>query len=120
MLSLLRVHMVTVEMLQLMLYLLVKHPANAPDVSTRFLEKGDFLRVQNLAIGYNFNLDGDGFIKNLRTYANVQNLFVFTPYTGLDPEVNVNKSLNDVPSLGIDYTAFPRPRTLTVGLNVTF
>jgi iron complex outermembrane receptor protein len=95
-------------------------PINAPDVSTRFLEKGDFLRLQNLAIGYNFNLEGDGFIKNLRTYANVQNLFVFTPYSGLDPEVNVNKSLNGVPSLGIDYTAFPRPRTLTVGLNVTF
>ncbi|MBK6266388.1 SusC/RagA family TonB-linked outer membrane protein [Marivirga sp. S37H4] len=95
-------------------------PANAPDVSTRFLEKGDYLRLQNLAIGYNFDLTGDNFIKAVRLSANAQNLFVFTDYTGLDPEVNTNKSLNDVPSLGIDYTSFPRPRTLTVGLNVTF
>ena len=94
-------------------------PINAPDVSTRFLEKGDFLRLQNLSLGYNFELD-NSFIKTLRMYANAQNLFVITDYSGLDPEVNVNKSLNNVPSLGIDYTSFPRPRTLTVGLNVTF
>jgi TonB-linked SusC/RagA family outer membrane protein len=95
-------------------------PINAPDVSTRFLEKGDFLRLQNLSLGYNFDLSGNTFVKSLRMYANAQNLFVLTSYSGLDPEVNVNKSLNGVPSLGIDYTSFPRPRTLTVGLNVTF
>ncbi len=95
-------------------------PINAPDVSTRFLESGDFLRLQNLALGYNFDLVDNGFINSLRVYANAQNLFVITDYTGLDPEVNVNKSLNGVPSLGIDYTSFPRPRTYTVGLNVTF
>jgi iron complex outermembrane receptor protein len=95
-------------------------PINAPDVSTRFLEKGDFLRLQNLAVGYNFDLGGNGFIKTLRMYVNGQNLFLFTDYTGLDPEVNVNKSMNGVPSLGIDYTSFPRPRTYTMGLNVTF
>ncbi|MGM0580387.1 MAG: SusC/RagA family TonB-linked outer membrane protein [Bacteroidota bacterium] len=95
-------------------------PINAPDVSTRFLEKGDFLRLQNLAVGYNFNLSDNGFVKSLRLYANAQNLLLFTDYTGLDPEVNVNKSMNGVPSLGIDYTSFPRPRTYTMGLNVTF
>ncbi|WP_296621719.1 TonB-dependent receptor [Marivirga sp.] len=95
-------------------------PINAPDVSTRFLEKGDFLRLQNLALGYNFDLADNGFIKTLRMYVNAQNLLLFTDYTGLDPEVNVNKSLNGVPSLGIDYTSFPRPRTYTIGLNVTF
>jgi iron complex outermembrane receptor protein len=95
-------------------------PINAPDVSTRFLEKGDFLRLQNLSLGYNFDLGDNTSVKSLRMYANVQNLFVLTNYSGLDPEVNVNKSLNGVPSLGIDYTSFPRPRTLTVGLNVTF
>ncbi|PTB97659.1 SusC/RagA family TonB-linked outer membrane protein [Marivirga lumbricoides] len=95
-------------------------PINAPDVSTRFLEKGDYLRLQNVALGYTFNIGQDSFIKSLRAYANAQNLFVLTDYSGIDPEVNVNKSLNDVPSLGIDYTSFPRPRTLTVGVNVTF
>ena len=93
---------------------------NAPDVSTRFLESGDFLRMQNIALGYNFNMDNVNFINSLRLYANVQNLFVITDYSGLDPEVNVNKSLDGVPSLGIDYTAYPRARTFTFGLNVAF
>lgn len=94
-------------------------PLNAPDVSTLFLEKGDFLRFQNLNIGYNFNLEGK-FIKSLRLSATGQNLFVITDYSGLDPEVNVNKALNGVPSLGIDYTAYPRARTYTLSLNATF
>ena len=94
-------------------------PVNAPDVSTRFLEKGDFLRLQNLNLGYNFSLH-DSFIKSLRIYGSGQNLFVITDYSGLDPEVNVNKALNGIPSLGIDYTAYPRARTFSLGLNATF
>ncbi len=99
---------------------------NAPDVSTRFLEKGDFLRLQNATIGYNAKLSGDGLFKTLRLYVNGQNLFVLTNYSGLDPEVNTTNTpggggdLGQIPSLGIDYTAFPRPRTYTFGLNVTF
>jgi iron complex outermembrane receptor protein len=92
---------------------------NAPDVSTRFLEKGDFLRMQNLVIGYNFKL-GESGVKKLRLFASGQNVFVITPYSGLDPEVNINKSLNDVPSMNIDYVGYPRPRTLTLGLSVGF
>jgi hypothetical protein len=94
-------------------------PSNNPDVSTRFLEKGDFLRLATLSLGYRFNVDGTT-IKSLRLFANAQNLFVITDYTGLDPEVSVNKSLNGVPSAGIDYTAYPRARTFSLGLNVTF
>src|SRR5690606_12968839 len=60
-------------------------PVNAPDVSTRFLEKGDFLRLQNLNLGYNFNLQ-DSFIKSLRIYGSGQNLFVITDYSGLRSE----------------------------------
>lgn len=92
---------------------------NAPDPSTRFLEKGDFLRMQNLNLGYTANV-GEGFVKGLRVYASAQNLFVLTSYSGLDPEVNVNKAINDYPSAGIDYTSYPRARTYTLGLNVTF
>lgn len=92
---------------------------NAPDVSTRFLEKGDFIRLQNLNIGYNFAFEGSAF-KKLRVYASGQNLFVITKYSGLDPEVNVNKAIDGVPSLGIDYVAYPRARTFTLGLSATF
>jgi len=93
---------------------------NAPDVSTRFLEKGDYLRLQNLTIGYNFKLKESSKIKSLRFSATGQNLFVITPYSGLDPEVNTSNVQNNIPSLGIDYTSFPTPRTYTFGLNATF
>jgi iron complex outermembrane receptor protein len=94
--------------------------ANTPIVSTNFLERGDFLRLQNLSVGYNFDLDENSFIKTMRLSANAQNLFVLTNYSGIDPEVSNTASRNGIPSFGIDYTPFPRPRTLTVGLNVTF
>ncbi|MFK5889152.1 MAG: SusC/RagA family TonB-linked outer membrane protein [Flavobacteriaceae bacterium] len=94
---------------------------NAPDVSTRFLEKGDFLRLQNLTIGYNFNLSESSSLKSFRLSVTGQNLFVITSYSGLDPEVNTsNNGLNNIPSLGIDYTSFPTPRTITFGLNASF
>ncbi|MEE1961249.1 SusC/RagA family TonB-linked outer membrane protein [Allomuricauda taeanensis] len=94
--------------------------ANAADVSTRFLEKGDFLRLQNASLSYNVPLSGDGGLKSLRLSLIGQNLFVITDYSGLDPEVNVPKSLNNIPSLGIDYTSFPRARTVTLGISATF
>ena len=95
-------------------------PANAPDVSTRFLEKGDFLRLQNASLGYTFDLGEDSFLDNFRLYANAQNLFVITDYSGLDPEVNTPTPLNGIPTAGIDYTAYPRPRTFTFGFNAKF
>lgn len=94
--------------------------ANAPDVSTRFLEKGDFLRLQNLSLGYNVNLKEKKFFKSMRLSLTGQNLFVITPYSGIDPEVDTPNPLNNIPSAGIDYTAFPRARTFTFGLNATF
>ena len=94
--------------------------ANAPDASTRYLEKGDFLRMQNLNLGYKFQFESTSLIKNLRVYASGQNVFLITGYSGLDPEVNTNKARDGVPSLGIDYTSYPRARTLTFGLNATF
>ncbi|TRZ43303.1 SusC/RagA family TonB-linked outer membrane protein [Robertkochia solimangrovi] len=95
-------------------------PANAPDVSTRFLEKADFVRLQNASITYDVPLSGEGTFKNLRLSLIGQNLFVITDYSGLDPEVNVPVPLNDIPSLGVDYSSFPRPRTISFGLNATF
>ncbi|NKI26114.1 SusC/RagA family TonB-linked outer membrane protein [Arenibacter sp. 6A1] len=93
-------------------------------VSTRFLEKGDFVRLQTASIGYNVPLSGEGLFKTMRLNLTGQNLFVITDYSGLDPEVSVvpagNDLLNGLPIAGIDYSAFPRPRTFTVGFNVTF
>lgn len=94
--------------------------ANAPDVSTRFLEKGDFLRLQNVSLGYDVKLRDDATFKTLRLSLTGQNLFVITPYSGLDPEADVPKGLNNIPSAGIDYTTYPRAKTYTLGINATF
>lgn len=92
-------------------------------VSTRFLEKGDFVRMQNLTLGYNLPMNGKA-IKRLRLSFNAQNLFVITDYSGLDPEVSSNPAdfdlLNGLPTAGIDYAAYPKPRIFTLGLNASF
>ncbi len=95
-------------------------PWNAPDVSTRFLEKGDFVRLQNLNLGYKVPVGAGKTISSLRIYLSGQNLATFTKYTGQDPEVSTNKSLNGIPSFGIDYSAFPRSKTWTLGANISF
>lgn len=93
----------------------------AAAVSSRYLESGDFLRLNNLSLGYTFQENElPDFIKNLRLYVTGQNLFVITPYSGFDPEVNTNKSLNQIPSFGIDYLVYPRARTFSFGLSATF
>ncbi|MBL6449081.1 TonB-dependent receptor [Fulvivirga sp. 29W222] len=94
---------------------------DSPVPSTQFLEDADFLRLTNLTLGYTFG-SGDiaPWIQSLRLFVTGQNLFVLTGYEGFDPEVNVNKSIDDVPSFGIDYAAYPRARTFTMGLRVQF
>lgn len=93
---------------------------NSP--STKYLEKGDFLRLNNLTVGYTFKSTWLEKIKakTARLYVSGQNLFVITDYTGFDPEVDTNKQLNGVPSAGMDYLAYPRARSFALGLNVTF
>jgi iron complex outermembrane receptor protein len=60
------------------------------------------------------------FFKKLRVSATGANLWLITDYSGLDPEVNVDKNIDGVPSLGIDYTAYPRAKSVTFGLSATF
>jgi outer membrane receptor protein involved in Fe transport len=96
-----------------------ENPLNSAEVSTRFLEKGDFLRLSNATVGYTFPVKGKT-IKTLRVSLTGQNLFLITSYSGLDPEINTDKQRNDVPSRGIDYTAYPKARTFTIGLNAGF
>jgi TonB-dependent starch-binding outer membrane protein SusC len=83
--------------------------ANPQYWSDYFLENGSFLRLDNMTLGYNFENFAEK-TGRLRVYANVQNLFVLTKYSGLDPEV-----FN-----GIDNNIYPRPRTFMFGVNLEF
>ncbi|MEO9512516.1 MAG: SusC/RagA family TonB-linked outer membrane protein [Flavobacteriaceae bacterium] len=98
----------------------VENPFNPAEVSTRFLEDGSFLRLQNVTLGHNFEISENSIFNNLRVFMNAQNLFVITDYSGQDPEVSTPRLLNNVPSLGIDLTAYPRPTTISLGINASF
>lgn len=83
------------------------------------VEDASFLRLSNLSIGYTFprqKLRHAG-IQNLRLYATASNLFVWTPYSGFDPEVST-KGNSLTP--GVDFGAYPRSRSFVFGLNITF
>jgi iron complex outermembrane receptor protein len=97
--------------------------SNSNRVSTRYLEDGDFLRLNNATLGYNVNLDKLGIgqsIQNIRLSITGQNLLLFTNYSGFDPEINTGSSVGDIQTFGIDYFSYPRGRTFLFGLNVTF
>jgi TonB-linked SusC/RagA family outer membrane protein len=87
-------------------------------VSSRFIEDGSYLRVKNVTLGY--TLQGTKFKKqlfsSLRMYVSIQNLFTFTNYTGLDPEVNYRGDSNSV--IGTDFFTYPQARTFTLGANL--
>jgi TonB-dependent starch-binding outer membrane protein SusC len=91
-------------------------------VSTKFLEKGDFIRLGNLTFGYTItgNILDKLKMKSARFFVNADNLFIITEYSGFDPEVDTDKNLNGVPSAGIDYLSYPRAKSIGVGLSVTF
>ncbi|WP_419212757.1 SusC/RagA family TonB-linked outer membrane protein [Maribacter sp. X9] len=94
---------------------------SASNPSTYFLEKGDFVRLQTASISYNVPLSGEGTFKTFRLSAVGQNLFLLTDYSGIDPEVSTsNIPANGLPSASIDYLSYPRPRTFSLGINVTF
>jgi TonB-dependent starch-binding outer membrane protein SusC len=96
-----------------------ENPFNPGSVSTRFLQDGDFIRLTNVNLSYNFNIKSKA-IRSLSAFVSGQNLALFTKYKGIDPEVNVDKQINGVPSRGFDYTQYPRPRVVTLGLNIAF
>ncbi len=89
---------------------------NPLTASSRFLERGNYVKLTNLTLSYALGDFGKIF-KGASIYAIGQNLFVITNYSGFDPEINTNKAFNGVPSAGIDYTGYPSARTFTFGVN---
>jgi iron complex outermembrane receptor protein len=96
---------------------------NSNTVSTRYLEDGDFLRLNNATLGYNLKpglIGMDHLINSIRFTITGQNLFVITDYSGFDPEINSNLTIDGIQTFGIDYFNYPKARTLVFGLNVSF
>ena len=83
-----------------------------------FVEDGSFLRCTDLTIGYTLprQLTQRWGMDKLRFYVSASNLFIITSYSGYDPEVDVQSGLT--PSM--DYNRYPRNRSFSLGVNVTF
>jgi iron complex outermembrane receptor protein len=90
--------------------------ANAPTPSTRYLEKGNYVKLANASIGYRVGDIGKS-IRNLYISLTGQNLFVITKYNGFDPEVNTDGGFDGIPSLGIEYIPYPSARSIQLGIN---
>ena len=83
--------------------------------SSRFIEDGSYVRLDNATLGYTFN-KVSSYIRNLRVYSTINNAFVITKYTGIDPEINQGGL-----APGVDSNNFyPKTRTVLFGVNVSF
>ncbi|ASK31131.1 SusC/RagA family TonB-linked outer membrane protein [Chryseobacterium sp. T16E-39] len=93
---------------------------NQPQLSSLYLEKSDFLRLNNVRLGYTFDIHQLKFLRSINLYVSAQNLFTITSYTGYDPLVDTNKQVGGNQSLGIDYTTYPSAKTFILGATVKF
>ena len=86
--------------------------------SSRWVEGASFVRLQNITVGYDLSLPVlTRSARSARIYVSADNLVLLTGYSGLDPEVFTS---NGLATRGLDYLTYPRPRTITGGLRLTF
>lgn len=88
---------------------------NMQYLSDYYVENASFFRMDNINLGYNAGKIIKG-ASDLRITANVQNVFVISKYSGLDPEY----SPSDMSNAGVDNVIYPRPRIFSLGLNLDF
>jgi iron complex outermembrane receptor protein len=80
-----------------------------------YVQDASFLRMDNMTLGYTFNLRG----QSARVFGTVQNLFTITGYDGVDPSSNIAPSPITSSVNGIDNNIYPRSRTFSAGLSLT-
>ncbi|MCA6066010.1 TonB-dependent receptor [Chryseobacterium sp. RG1] len=93
---------------------------NQPQLSSLYLEKSDFIRLNNVRLGYTFDMNQLKFLKSINLYVSAQNLLTITSYSGYDPLVDTSKQVGGNQSLGIDYTTYPSAKTFILGATVKF
>ncbi len=93
--------------------------ANTNLISDIYMHDADYLRINNLTVGYKFDrfLKDVSWMSGAKVYVSVNNLYTFTNYDGMDPEVGYGA---DSWSTGVDLGLYPLPRTVMFGVNVTF
>ena len=100
----------------------VADPAVNRQTSDFYIEDGSYFRLKNISLGYTFpsSLIDKMFLTKLRTYINVENAFTIDNYSGYYPEIGRNiRRGNNLFNRGVDENAYPMPRTITVGVQVS-
>ncbi len=100
----------------------VSDPNDNDRLSDRYIEDGSYIRLKNITLGYTFpkSLLTKLKIDNLRIYANLQNVYTLTKYTGYDPEVGASTQDSTGLTFGVDNGRYPSPMTCSFGLNISF
>ena len=94
--------------------------SNTNWVSTRYMEDADYFKIKTVTLGYDFKSIWKGCpFQQLRLYVQAQNLYTFTKYTGLDPEVG-NSAGGKAWASGVDLGLYPPSRTYLVGASIKF
>lgn len=88
--------------------------------SSQYIEKGGFIRLSNVTLGYTFsNLIRNTFVEQAKVYISAQNLFVLTNYSGFDPESSITNDNMDTIQ-GLDNACYPPTRTFIIGVKFAF
>jgi hypothetical protein len=93
---------------------------NNTRISDRYIEDGSYLRVKNISFAWYLpkNITNKVGLDNMKVYVNTQNMWTFTKYTGLDPEVGASQTNDNV--FGLDNGRYPASRVYTFGVSVSF
>lgn len=91
-------------------------------VSNRYMQDADYFKIQNITLGYDFtkNLWKGSPFGQIRLYVQAQNIYTFTKYTGVDPEIGSNGGTSNSWAKGIDVGLYPSSRTYLAGVNIKF
>ena len=92
------------------------------NLTSRFVEDGSFIRLQSINLSYNLSSDATQSLglKSFQIYSNIENVFLWTKYTGFDPEVSVARGQRAITSQNLDYGAYPRTLNITFGAKIGF
>ncbi len=92
------------------------------DFTDRYVEDGSFIRLQSINLSYNLPSEVTHKIglNSLKIYSNVENLYIWTKYSGYDPEVGIATGQRAITSQNLDYGAYPRTMNVTLGVRIGF
>ena len=103
------------------------HSTNSEVLTSRFVERGDFLRLKNVSLSYTLPKSTLRNIAAVRVFVSATNLLTFTKYKGIDPESSSSAvngltwdNVNTDTSMALDYGSYPNSKTYTFGFNMTF